>query len=136
MNPKKNILLTYLDHIVDDAIHNNDITSIQKILTKNIHTITANNSSTFTQDEKEQHIFDCIYTHYALSDQGKSFMEYIVFQYNISKENSIKKYTSKKTINSSNFVDMIEAMFELRDLNKELISDLPKNDKSDKKIKV
>lgn len=54
------------------------------------------------------------------SEQVQPFMEYIIFNYNIKKENSIQKYIDRKDPNSSTYFFKIELMFIMRELQKEL----------------
>jgi hypothetical protein len=89
----------------------------------------SNNSyHLITQKEKEQHIFYTIYSEYLLDEKNENFLRYIIFDYNISKENSINGIPD--------FNDKVKSMFEFRDLNKELSSNLSKNESSNKKIKI
>lgn len=118
----------HLSRIVQEAVAENNIKLIDNALKHGYKAI--------TQDKKEQKIFDAIYAEYMFSEQVQSFMEYIVFNYNIKKENSIQKYIDKKDSNSSSYFFKIESMFIMRELQKELSENLINSNKSEPRVKI
>lgn len=69
--------------------------------------------------------------------KNKEILSYLIFDRNISKTESINFYLNKNHYNNNGFVSEIKGLFELRELNKELHTELPiENISNSKKIKL
>jgi hypothetical protein len=91
----------------------------------------ANSNSSYnllTQQEKEQQIFCAMYREYLLDETNEHFLRYMIFDYNISEENSIHNITDLN--------DTVKNMFENRKLNVELNSELNIQANISKKAKI
>jgi hypothetical protein len=109
-----------------------DLTITQAIRSKNLESIKnvllINTYSFLNQDEKEEVVFKAIYYDYARNITDDSFLKYLIFEYNIKENNSIK--------NISNLNNNVKNMFESRKLNEDLNQELNNDNKTGKKLKV
>jgi hypothetical protein len=118
-----NRVMHQLDVIVlfqklENAVKVNNIEIITEIMNPNY-------LPNLTKEDKELKIFNKLYYIFSTFNMAENFLEYLIFDYNISAANSIDKTTNR-------LHPKIKAMFEIRELNVELNT----NDKIGKKLKV
>ncbi len=107
---------------VDKAIQSNDNKIIDSILE-------TKNYTSFTLAEKEKIIFRHASLKFSLFEQGKSIVQYLIFDYKISLDNSL--YYMNEHVDKE-----IQSMFDTRLLNDDLQSELKVSDKLTKTVKV
>lgn len=114
--------LGQIDSAILNAICDNDLEYVQRILTTNCY-------ETLDQNEKEKQVFYSIYDN-ALSGvyDLEPFLKYIIFDYKISEENSINDIPD--------LANKVKDMFVTRRLNEELSAELVNNNQPNKKPKV
>jgi hypothetical protein len=110
-----------IDFTVNQAILSNNLGVI-----KNILFITC--YSFLNQEEKEEVVFKTIYSKYARNLTDDSFLKYLILDYKISENNSIK--------NIRNLNIDVKNMFESRSIKEELEQNLITNIHQNKKPKV
>lgn len=109
--------------IVQFCINNsNNINPVHRILTTQCY-------DKMTEKEKEEQVFSAIYQEYLRSSKAEPFLKYIIFDYNISEDNSIS--------NIPDLNNTVNGMFQSRKLNEELSIELETNsNETGKKTKV
>jgi hypothetical protein len=105
------------------AIDSNDIEQLKKIIFNKKYLEVS-------QDEKEQQAFIAIMHSFNYDGQGENLLKYIIFDYKISEENSLKDLPNEDKY------QYIKSLFTLRNLNKSLSMELPSKKDNNKKLKV
>lgn len=85
--------------------------------------------SPLEQNEKEQQVFMAVEISFKHEAIGEDILKFLIFDYNISDDNSIK-------IISANTTEYIKSLFEIRNLNSDLIAELSLNKEKNKKLKA
>ncbi len=127
-NKSKDTLLNrdLIDLISDlnDAINDNNISAIKDI-------ILSEKYPKVSKDKKEEIIFNNVATLFADKDMSKAkeVLDYLIFDYKISEENSINKIVFHVD-------ERIKQMFKVRDMKEELNTELKDTLSTNKKIKL
>lgn len=115
-------LIIALQKQVEIAVFLNDQERIDKILV-------PDNYPQFTLAEKEKYIFDTLASQFILNNNNDDLLKYFIYKYEVSEENSLDIIEpGRKSI--------LEPMFEIRRINKELNTNLEVNNHNQKKLKV
>lgn len=104
------------------AIDANNIEMIKDILINKKY-------SPLDQNEKERQVFMAVEISFKHEGISEDILKFIIFDYNISEDNSIK-------IISANTNEYIKNLFEIRKLNSNLSAELSSNKERNKKLKA